>query len=83
MLELYDIDELPEGTFTLSFNTIDQYQREEPVLLEKLNSAEYQKGSFRGGRNTIKLVTYKNKILIPQKLQKYVVKWYHTYLLHP
>ena len=26
---------------------------------------------------------YKNKIVIPQKLQKYVMKWYHTYLLHP
>ena len=50
---------------------------------KKLNSAEYQKDYFRGGRNTIKLVTYKNKIFIPQKLQNYEVKWYHTYLLHP
>ena len=83
MSELYDIDELPEGTFPLSFNIIDRYHWEDPPILEKLNSAEYQKGYFRGGRNTIKLVTYKNKIVIPQKLQKYVVKWYHTYLLHP
>ena len=30
-----------------------------------------------------KLVTYKNKIVIPQKLHKYTVKWYHRYLLHP
>ena len=21
--------------------------------------------------------------MIPQKLQKYVVKWYHTYIIHP
>ena len=26
---------------------------------------------------------YRDKIVIPLKLQKYVVKWYHTYLLHP
>ena len=80
--ELYDIDELLESMFSLSFNIIDGYQREDPFLSEKLNSAEYQKGYFRGDRNTIRLVTYKNKIVIPQKLQKYVVKWYHTYLLH-
>ena len=49
----------------------------------KLNSAECIKGYFCGGRNTIKLITYKYKIVIPRKLQKYVVKWYHTYILHP
>ena len=81
MSELYDIEELPEGAFPLSFKLIDRYQREEPFLTEKINSAEYQKGSFCGGWNTIELVTYKDKIVIPQKLQKYVVKWYHTYLL--
>ena len=51
--------------------------------MEKLHSAEYQMGYFRGGKNTIEFVTYKDKILIPQQLQKYVVKWYHKYLLHP
>ena len=50
--------------------------------MEKLHSAEYQMGYFRGGKNTIEFVTYKDKILIPQQLQKYVVKWYHKYLLH-
>ena len=65
MSELYDIDELPYGMFPLSFNIIDSYQREDPFLTKTLNSTEYQKGSFRGGRNTIKLVTYKNKIVIP------------------
>ena len=65
MSKLYDIDELPEGTFLLSFNIIDHYHLEESFLLKKLNSAEYQKGSFRGGQNTIKLVTYKYKIVIP------------------
>ena len=82
MSELYYIGELLEGMFPLSFNLVDRYQKEEPFLTEKLNCTTYQKGYFRGGRNTIQLVKYRNKIVIPQKLQKYVVKWYHTYLLH-
>ena len=69
--------------FPVSFNIIDRYHLEDPFLTEKINCAKYQKGSFHGGRNTIELVTYKNKVLIPQKLQKYVVNWYHTYILHP
>ena len=36
MLELYDIEELPEGTFTISFKLKDRYQREYPILTEKL-----------------------------------------------
>ena len=51
--------------------------------MEKLDCEKCQKGSFHGGWNSVKLVTYKDKITIPQKLQKYVVKWYHEYLLHP
>ena len=58
--ELYDIEELPESTFPLSLKLIDRYQQEDPILTEKLKCAEYSKGSFRGGINTIKLVTYKD-----------------------
>ena len=83
MLELYDIKELPYGTFPLSFKLIDCYHREDPTLSEKFNSAEYIKGSFRGGRNTINLVTFNDETVILQLLQKYVVKWHHAYLLHP
>ena len=36
MSELYDIKELPEGTFSLSFNLINHYQWEEPSPTEKL-----------------------------------------------
>ena len=50
--------------------------------MEKLICAEYKNGSFRGGINTIKLITYKDKISITQLLQRYVVKMYHTYILH-
>ena len=74
MSELYNIDDLKECMFPLLFNIIKRYQREYPFLTENFNSSSYQKGSFRRGRNTIKIVTYKNKIVFPQKLQKYVVK---------
>ena len=57
--ELYDIEELPEGTFPLSFKRIDRYQREDPFLTENPKCAEYQKGYFRGGHNTIEILTHK------------------------
>ena len=41
MSELYDIDELPDVTFPLSFNLIDRYQREDPFLTEKLKFTKY------------------------------------------
>ena len=82
MSELYNIKELPEGTFPLSLNRIDRYQQGRPHPNRKLKWATYQKSYFRGGRNTIELITYKDKIVITYKLQKYVVKWYHMYLLH-
>ena len=83
MLQLYDIKELPECTFTISFNLINCYYRGDPFLMEKLKYRNYTKGSFRGGQRTIELVTYNSNIVITKKLQKYVVQWYHTYFLHP
>ena len=57
MLELYDTYEILEGKIPLSFKLIDSYQREYHLLTEKINCTKYQKGSFRGGRNTIEIVT--------------------------
>ena len=61
---------MPEVWFHLSLKLIDHYQHEDPFLTEELTCAEYKKGYFRGGRNTVKLITYKNKIVIPQQLQQ-------------
>ena len=38
MSEFYDNEELLEGTFTISFKLIVHYQREDPILTEKLKS---------------------------------------------
>ena len=70
MSELYYIKELPEGMFPLSLKFIYRYQQEFPILTEKLNSAEYIKGSFSGGRNTINIVTVNDKIVIPQFIER-------------
>ena len=44
----------------------------------------YHKGTLLGGSNIdLSLITCKGKIVIPSKIQSYVLNWYHTYLLHP
>ena len=83
MSKLQNIDKLTKGMFPLPFKIIDRYNWDYPSLHEKLNCAKYKGYFFHGGRNTIKLVTYKNKIVILQKLQRYVVNWYHVHILHP
>ena len=59
MSERYDIEELPEGKFPIYFILIYYYQREDPFLTEKPKCAEYQKGYFCGGHNTIEILTHK------------------------
>ena len=39
MSELYDIEELPEGTFSLSLNLIDRFRREDPFPTENIKCA--------------------------------------------
>ena len=46
----------------------------------KLKCAGYHNGDFNGGCNTIQLVTYNDKIVIPHKLKRYVVHSYHMYI---
>ena len=48
----------------------------------KLNYTEYKDGSFRGDSNTIKLVMFKDKIVIPQLLQKMRCEMVSRIFLH-
>ena len=82
ILELYDIHEMPYGTFTLSFKLIYHYHQEHPFLFEKLKPQNIKR-VFSWRPEYYKLIMHKDKIVVPQKIQKYVVKWYHMYLLHP
>ena len=80
MSKSYNIEELSEGTFPLTFKIIDHQLWEYPGLMVKLKCATY-KLDFRRGRNNAQLVLYKDKIVVPFIHQRYEVRWYHTYLL--
>ena len=83
MSEIYNIKEIPDGTFPIYFNLIYLYHQEDPILIEKFIFIEYQTSYFSGIQNNIELVRHKDKTIIPKLIQKYVVKWYHTYVLRP
>ena len=51
-------------------------------LLKDDNTA-YCQAEFHGGGKTISLITYKNTIVVPARLQKHVIMWYQTMLCHP
>ena len=52
--------------------------------MAKYKNGKNHKGYFCGGSNDdLRLIAYKDKIVIPSKLQSYVLHWYHTYILHP
>ena len=80
MLEINDIEELPEGNFPINLKLIQKYQRLEPIIRYKYKDGTYHKCYFLGGSN---IDLSKDKIAIPPKLQSWVLHWYHTYLLHP
>lgn len=49
----------------------------------KFPKTMYQIVPYHGGGITHNLVCFKDKIVVPCKLQKHVISWYHTVLCHP
>ena len=68
MSKLEDI-KLQESTFLLYFKLVYHYSRKTPFLMEKLKCEIYKNVYFPGFRNTIKPITFNNKIVILQLLQ--------------
>ena len=67
----------------MNLKLIQKYQLLEPSIGAKYKDGTYHKGYFRGGSNIdLSLITCKDKIVIPPKIQIYVLHWYHAYLLH-
>ena len=63
---------------------IQEYQQLEPSITDKYKYVTYHQGYLCGGiNNDLRRITCKDKIVIPLKLQSYVVHWYHMYTLHP
>ena len=81
--ELYGVDKLDNDTFSLNYKLIDKFQQKDHNLVDKLKRAIYQTETFCGGKKKRQLICKNGKIVIPDALQKYVLNWYHTYLLHP
>ena len=69
----------------ISYAHLAAAQQRDPQIkkeLQKDNSC-YQIKVFHGGGMTRSLVCYKDKIVVPKKLQQHVIDWYHTVLCHP
>src|SRR5210317_352670 len=72
--------------YPLRFKTILKHQKEDEELLKSAEANvnnNYHIKTFRGGEKKYPLLCYAGKILIPKTLQKRIVEWYHTTLLHP
>ena len=72
--------------YPLKYKTILKHQKEDKELLanaEKNATNNYHLKTFHGGGKSYSLLCYSGKILIPKTLQKRIVEWYHTTLLHP
>jgi RNase H-like domain found in reverse transcriptase/Reverse transcriptase (RNA-dependent DNA polymerase)/Integrase zinc binding domain len=58
-------------------------QQDSTLLLSSSDSPTFHIKSFCGGGKCRQLICYKDKIVVPESLQKRVVDWYHEILCHP
>jgi hypothetical protein len=76
---IMNIDEMESEEFPMIPQIIAREQKKDTHLKEMMKKSE--KNSERLiERSTV--ITYDNKIYIPQSLRKRIVWWYHTYLQH-
>jgi cleavage and polyadenylation specificity factor subunit 1 len=85
---LYNSEAIEEEfeIYPLSYKTILKHQKQDTELLNnaKNNTTNnYHFKIFRGGEKKYPLLCQSGKIVIPKTLQKRIVEWYHTTLLHP
>ena len=86
--ECYGLDkkDLPSDTFLITYQLmINCEQNKDKTLLATIKNGakNYSLKEFYGGSRSSQLLCYKNRIIIPQGLQKRVVQWYHHTLCHP
>ena len=82
--QAFSFEELPKDAFPLRLKLIEYEQGKDKSLLTKVrNSTAYSLRSFRGGGKERKLIVKNDKIVVPAKLQKRLVQWYHYILCHP
>jgi RNase H-like domain found in reverse transcriptase/Reverse transcriptase (RNA-dependent DNA polymerase)/Integrase zinc binding domain len=82
--EAFPFEELPKDAFPLKLKLIEYEQSKDKDLMAKIRtSPAYSLRSFRGGGKIRKLIVKNSKIVVPTKLQKRLVQWYHYTLCHP
>ena len=83
MSEINDIEVIPEGNFPINLKLIVKYQRMKPRLMDKYKDYTYHKDYLCGGSTVyLNLIRCEDSIFFPSFLQKNILYWYHTYLLH-
>ena len=78
--------DLPKEVHPTNYKTIMRYQQKDKNLVKILksnNQKDYSLKHFTGAGKQYSLICYKGKIVIPEKLQKSLVEWYHLTLCHP
>ena len=67
--------------FPVQLQEVQELQEQDRSLRKKVrdNPKEFSKQTIE----QIKVITFKNRIYLPQKLRKRVLNWYHHYLCHP
>ena len=87
MVDCYalDKDDLPSNAFPITYQLINCEQNKDKTLLATIRQGakHYMLKEFHGGGRSSQLLCYKDRIMIPQGLQKQVVQWYHHTLCHP
>ena len=80
----FDLKDLPDDAFPLTYKTILKAQQADKGLLEKARTRpNYSLQDYHGRGKKWSLITYNGKISVPQVLQKRTVEWYHYTLCHP
>jgi hypothetical protein len=76
--------DLPDDIYPLQYQLIQKCQKTDKALIKKIKekTLNYHLKSFHGGGKTRNLICHKDKIVIPDILQKKVVSWYHNILCH-
>ena len=73
--------------YPLSYKEVEYLQGKDNKLQKDLKSKKTAnlcvKKEFRHSDKTHSLITRDDKIVIPSQLQRKVVEWYHTHLMHP
>jgi hypothetical protein len=72
MVDCYglDSDDLPDDAFPISYTFIDHEQKKDKTLLKQAQTHSYSLKKFHGGGATVRLLCFKDKIVIPTSLTK-------------